>query len=140
MNSTWILKVFLASRSYENRLELRSCMSKCGTSYLFSSKVQKWNFKWYSILLVQKTWIFQFFKLVSSIIAILEAPFWASKSKKCTIINFKKKLKILIFIIFAQNAPVLKYNGLIWNGIRFLTMISFKMWKPVFQHYYIFPT
>ena len=42
--------------------------------------------------------------------------------KNATIINFRKKWKFLIFIIFAQNAPVLKCNPNEWKGIRFLTV------------------
>ena len=64
-------------------------------SYLFQSKAQKWSFKWYSVLQVQKTWIFQIFKLVPSINAILGAPFWAPKSQKCYHHKLQKKLKIL---------------------------------------------
>ena len=44
--------------------------------------------------------------------------------KNATIINFRKKWKFLLFIIFAQNAPVLTCNPNEWNGIRFLTMKS----------------
>ena len=44
--------------------------------------------------------------------------------KNVTIINFRKKWKFLLFIIFAQNAPVLTCNPNEWNGIRFLTMIK----------------
>ena len=64
-------------------------------SYLFQSKAQKWSFKWYSVLQVQKTWIFQIFKVVPSIFAILGAPFWAPKSQKCYHHKLQKKLKIL---------------------------------------------
>ena len=64
-------------------------------SYLFQSKAQKWSFKWYSVLQVQKTWIFQICKVVPSIIAILGAPFWAPKSQKCYHHKLQKKLKIL---------------------------------------------
>ena len=64
-------------------------------SYLFQSKAQKWSFKWYSVFQVQKTWNFQIFKVVPSIIAILGAPFWAPKSQKCYHNKLQKKLKIL---------------------------------------------
>ena len=64
-------------------------------SYLFQSKAQKWSFKWYSVLQVQKTWIFQIFKVAPSIFAILGAPFWAPKSQKCYHHKLQKKLKIL---------------------------------------------
>ena len=64
-------------------------------SYLLQSKAQNWNFKWYSALQVQKTWIFQIFKVVPSIFAILGAPFWAPKSQKCYHRKVQKKMKIL---------------------------------------------
>ena len=69
-------------------------------SYLFQSKAQKWSFKWYSVLQVQKTWIFQIFKVVPSIFAILGAPFWAPKSQKCYHRKVQKKMKILCTVVF----------------------------------------
>ena len=76
----------------------------------------------------EKHEFFEFFELTPGVFAIVGAPFWAPKCQKCYSHKLQKKLrKIIIFIIFAQNASVLTTRPNTRNAIRFFTMASLLM-------------